>query len=91
MTTLPDRMTVIAIRSPGGPDVLVPEQRPTPTPGAGEILVKVAAAGVNRPDVMQQMAFIRRPRAPPIFPGSKSPAKSSRAGPGPPAGRMATR
>ena len=34
--------------------MLVPEQRPMPQPGAGEILVKVAAAGVNRPDVMQR-------------------------------------
>jgi len=54
-------MTVIAIRSPGGPDVLVPEQRPTPRPGAGEILVKVAAAGVNRPDVMQRMGLYPPP------------------------------
>jgi NADPH2:quinone reductase len=47
-------MTAIGIRAPGGPDVLVPEQRPVPAPGAAELLVKVAAAGVNRPDVMQR-------------------------------------
>ena len=69
MTTLPDRMTVIAIRSPGGPDVLVPEQRPTPTPGAGEILVKVAAAGVNRPDVMQRMGLYPPPPGATDIPG----------------------
>jgi NADPH2:quinone reductase len=69
MTTLPERMTVIAIRSPGGPDVLVPEQRPTPTPGAGEILVKVAAAGVNRPDVMQRMGLYPPPPGATDIPG----------------------
>ena len=38
MTTLPLQMTAIAIRAPGGPEVLIPEQRPVPTPGTGEIL-----------------------------------------------------
>ena len=47
-------MTAIEIREPGDPDVLVPTERPTPEPGAGEVLIKVAAAGVNRPDVMQR-------------------------------------
>jgi NADPH2:quinone reductase len=54
MSALPSRMTVIAIRAPGGPEVLVPEERPVMPPGPGEILVKVAAAGVNRPDVRQR-------------------------------------
>ncbi|MDQ8726718.1 NAD(P)H-quinone oxidoreductase [Bradyrhizobium sp. LHD-71] len=47
-------MTAIGIAKPGGPDVLVPEQRPVPTPRKHEILIKVAAAGVNRPDVAQR-------------------------------------
>jgi NADPH2:quinone reductase len=47
-------MTVIEIREPGGPDVLVPAERPRPSAGPGEVLIKVAAAGVNRPDVMQR-------------------------------------
>ena len=47
-------MTAIEIRAPGAPDVLVPVERPTPSPAAGEVLIKVAAAGVNRPDVMQR-------------------------------------
>jgi putative PIG3 family NAD(P)H quinone oxidoreductase len=47
-------MTVIEIREPGGPDVLVPATRPMPVPGSGEILIKIAAAGINRPDVMQR-------------------------------------
>jgi NADPH2:quinone reductase len=52
--TIPARMTAIAIREPGKPEVLVPQERDTPQPRAGEMLVKVAAAGVNRPDVMQR-------------------------------------
>ncbi len=52
--SLPARMTVVAITKPGGPEVLVPEQRDLPSPGPTELLVKVAAAGVNRPDVMQR-------------------------------------
>jgi putative PIG3 family NAD(P)H quinone oxidoreductase len=52
--TVPARMTAIVIREPGAPQVLVPEQREVPQPKAGEVLVKVAAAGVNRPDVMQR-------------------------------------
>jgi NADPH2:quinone reductase len=52
--TLPATMTAIAISRPGGPEVLVAEQRPLPQPGPGEILVKVAAAGVNRPDISQR-------------------------------------
>jgi NADPH2:quinone reductase len=52
--TIPARMTAIAIREPGAPDVLVPQERDTPQPKTGEMLVKVAAAGVNRPDVMQR-------------------------------------
>jgi len=53
-------MTAIEIREPGDPDVLVPVERPRPEPGAGEVLIEVAAAGVNRPDVFQ-----RRGRYPP--------------------------
>src|SRR6202171_635994 len=63
--TLPATMTAIAIRAPGGPEMLVPEQRPVPQPGAGEILVKVAAAGVNRPDVMQRRGLYPPPKGAP--------------------------
>ena len=51
MEKIPAQMTVVAISKPGGPEVLVPETRPVPKPGPNEILVKVMAAGVNRPDV----------------------------------------
>jgi putative PIG3 family NAD(P)H quinone oxidoreductase len=47
-------MTAIEIREPGGPEVLVPASRPVPSAGPGEVLIKVAAAGVNRPDVLQR-------------------------------------
>ncbi len=69
MAALPARMTVIAIRAPGGPDVLTAELRPVPKPGDGEILVKVAAAGVNRPDVMQRMGLYPPPPGAPDIPG----------------------
>ena len=48
-------MKCIEISKPGGPEVLVPAERPAPAPKADEILVKVAAAGVNRPDVLQRL------------------------------------
>src|SRR5438309_6727463 len=69
MTTLPSRMTAITIRAPGGPEMLVPEQRPVPQPGAGEVLVKVAAAGVNRPDVMQRQGLYPPPAGATDIPG----------------------
>jgi putative PIG3 family NAD(P)H quinone oxidoreductase len=47
-------MTCIAITKPGAPDVLKPATRPRPVPGKGEVLIKIAAAGVNRPDVLQR-------------------------------------
>jgi len=69
MAPLPSRMTAIAIRSPGAPDVLVPEERPVPAPGAGEVLVKIAAAGVNRPDVMQRKGLYPPPPGASDIPG----------------------
>jgi putative PIG3 family NAD(P)H quinone oxidoreductase len=69
MSQLPSRMTAIAIKSPGGPEVLVPEERSVPAPGATEILVKVRAAGVNRPDVMQRKGQYPPPPGAPDIPG----------------------
>ena len=51
---LPSTMRYVAIREPGPPDVLVPAEGPLPAPGAGEVLVEVAFAGVNRPDCLQR-------------------------------------
>jgi NADPH:quinone reductase len=69
MNPFPPHMTAIGIRAPGGPEVLVPEERPVPQPGPGEILVKVAAAGVNRPDVMQRKGLYPPPKGAPDIPG----------------------
>ncbi|AZP72448.1 NAD(P)H-quinone oxidoreductase [Pseudomonas poae] len=51
---LPNTMTLIEITTPGGPEVLKPRQVPVPSPAAGEILIRVHAAGVNRPDALQR-------------------------------------
>jgi NADPH2:quinone reductase len=67
--TLPARMTAIGIREPGAPDVLVPQERDVPALKAGEVLVKVAAAGVNRPDVMQRKGLYPAPPGAPDIPG----------------------
>ena len=69
MAEIPTRMTAIGIKAPGGPEMLVPEQRAVPTPGEGEILVKVAAAGVNRPDIMQRQGLYPPPPGAPDIPG----------------------
>jgi putative PIG3 family NAD(P)H quinone oxidoreductase len=66
---LPKSMTSIAIREPGGPDVLVPQPQPVPSPSEGEILVKVAAAGVNRPDVLQRQGHYPPPKGATEIPG----------------------
>lgn len=67
--TLPETMTAIAIPVPGGPEALVPETRPVPRPRAGEVLVKVAAAGVNRPDVVQRQGNYPPPKGASDIPG----------------------
>src|SRR3979411_358934 len=69
MEKLPAQMTVIGISKPGGPEVLVPETRPVPTPGPEEILIKVHAAGVNRPDVAQRSGSYPPPPGASDLPG----------------------
>src|SRR3569833_357298 len=69
MEKLPAQMTVIGISKPGGPEVLVPETRPVPAPGAGEILIKVAAAGINRPEVAQRSGSYPPPAGASDLPG----------------------
>lgn len=51
---IPEVMNAVIARTPGGPDVLEMVQRPVPRPAAGEVLIRVVSAGVNRPDVMQR-------------------------------------
>ncbi len=67
--TIPDTMIAIDPATPGGPEVLVPVTRPVPVAGPGEVLVKVAAAGVNRPDVLQRMGLYPMPPGAPTIPG----------------------
>ncbi|MGH8549299.1 MAG: alcohol dehydrogenase catalytic domain-containing protein [Methylococcales bacterium] len=66
---LPDSMTVIEIAKPGDADVLTPVRRPLPQPGDEEVLVKVSAAGVNRPDVMQRKGLYPPPPGASDIPG----------------------
>eukprot|EP00873_Tetraselmis_striata_P001782 jgi/Tetstr1/422046/TSEL_012910.t1 len=54
MSSTERMMTAIGFKSPGGPDVLAAESRPVPSPREGQVLIAVAAAGVNRPDVLQR-------------------------------------
>jgi putative PIG3 family NAD(P)H quinone oxidoreductase len=69
MEKLPAQMTVIGISKPGGPEVLLPETRAVPVPGPGEILIKVEAAGVNRPDVSQRSGSYPPPPGASDLPG----------------------
>jgi NADPH:quinone reductase len=66
---IPATMTAIDIETAGGPEVLRPVERPVPQPGPGEVLVRVAAAGVNRPDVMQRKGLYPPPPGAPTIPG----------------------
>ncbi|MEQ8964550.1 MAG: NAD(P)H-quinone oxidoreductase [Azospirillaceae bacterium] len=67
--SLPRSMTAIAISEPGGPEVLVPVELPLPAPGPEDVLIHVAAAGVNRPDVFQRMGRYDPPPGASPLPG----------------------
>ena len=67
--TIPATMTAIDPAAPGGPEVLQPVIRPVPVAGPGEVLIKVAAAGVNRPDVLQRLGLYPMPPGTPTIPG----------------------
>jgi len=82
MDKLPAQMTVIGISKPGGPEVLIPETRAVPVPGAGEILIKVAAAGVNRPDVAQRSGSYPPPPGASDLPGLEVAGTVVAVGPG---------
>lgn len=68
-TRLPEQMRVIEITAAGGPEMLQPAMRPLPEPTQGEILVRVAAAGVNRPDVLQRRGHYAPPPGASDIPG----------------------
>jgi NADPH2:quinone reductase len=69
LANIPATQTVIAIEKPGGPEVLVPATRPVPEPKAGELLIRIAAAGVNRADCLQRMGRYPMPPGAPDIPG----------------------
>ena len=69
MVQLPAEITAIEITEPGGPEVLRPARRPLPEPALGEVLIEVAAAGVNRPDTMQRQGLYPPPPGASDLPG----------------------
>ena len=69
MAAVPDEMMAVDMAAPGGPEVLQPVRRPVPRPAAGEILIEVAAAGVNRPDLLQRRGLYPPPPGAPAIPG----------------------
>lgn len=82
MPTPPETMTAIAIAGKGGPEVLQPETVPVPRPGPGQLLVKVTAAGVNRPDVMQRLGLYPAPKGHSEIPGLEISGTVAEAGEG---------
>ena len=79
---IPDQMTAMGFDAPGGPDVFRPESLPVPQPGAGEVLVRVAYAGVNRPDVIQRQGFYPPPPGASPIPGLEIAGEIVAVGPG---------
>jgi NADPH2:quinone reductase len=77
-------MKAIEITKPGGPEVLQLTERPEPVPSAGEVLIKVAAAGVNRPDLMQREGHYPPPKGASDLPGLEVAGTITALGPGQP-------
>ena len=69
LANIPATQTVIQINTPGGPEMLVPASRPVPEPRGGEVLIRIAAAGVNRADCLQRMGRYPMPPGAPDIPG----------------------
>jgi NADPH:quinone reductase len=91
MADLPQNMTAIEISTPGGPEVLKQCDRPVPVPGPGEVLLKVAYAGVNRPDVVQRKGLYPPPPGASDLPGLEVSGTVVATGPGVDNGEMGTR
>jgi putative PIG3 family NAD(P)H quinone oxidoreductase len=82
MNTVPETMLAIDPEEAGGPEVLKAVERPVPKPGPGELLIKVEAAGVNRPDVMQRLGLYPPPPGAPTIPGLEIAGRVVGVGPG---------
>jgi NADPH2:quinone reductase len=89
--TIPASMIAIDPAEPGGPEVLQPVERPVPRPGPGDYLIRVAAAGVNRPDVMQRFGLYPPPPGAPSIPGLEVAGEIVAAGEGADAARIGER
>ncbi len=79
---LPETMRVVEIAGPGGPEVLVPAVRGVPVPGVGEILIRVHAAGINRPDALQRAGAYAPPPGASDLPGLECAGEVVAVGPG---------
>ena len=82
MNTVPETMLAIDPEAAGGPEVLKAVERPVPKPGEGELLIKVEAAGVNRPDVVQRLGLYPPPPGASSIPGLEVAGKVVAVGPG---------
>jgi NADPH2:quinone reductase len=82
MSALPATMLCVEIKTPGGPEALVPTERPVPRPKAGELLIKVAASGVNRPDLAQRAGSYPPPAGASDLPGLEAAGTVAAVGPG---------
>ncbi|MDQ7081040.1 MAG: NAD(P)H-quinone oxidoreductase [Paracoccaceae bacterium] len=82
MTRLPEVMRAIEIAEPGGPEVLKPVERPVPTPGPGQIVIRLHAAGVNRPDALQRAGAYAPPPGASDLPGLEGAGIVAATGPG---------
>ena len=80
--TLPETMRAIEISRPGGPEVLTPARLPVPEPGQGQILIRVAFAGVNRPDALQRAGSYAPPPGASPLPGLEASGVVAAVGPG---------
>ncbi|QYX56219.1 NAD(P)H-quinone oxidoreductase [Roseovarius sp. SCSIO 43702] len=75
-------MRAVEIREPGGPDVLTPTERPVPEPGQGEVVIRLAWAGVNRPDALQRAGMYAPPAGASDLPGLEGAGEIVATGPG---------
>ena len=80
--SIPETMIAVGFDAPGGPEVLRPERLPVPRPGEGQVLIRVAHAGVNRPDVVQRQGFYPPPPGASPIPGLEIAGVVVAAGPG---------
>lgn len=80
--TLPDTMQAVEISTPGGPEVLRPVTRPVPAPGSGQVLIRIAYAGVNRPDALQRAGSYAPPPTASDLPGLECAGVVAAIGPG---------